>query len=49
MKRQLLLIITLALVFPSTAFSQFKKAIGPAMGLNFNIHAEPDTRRHPYH
>lgn len=43
-KLSLILVVCLCLVFVSTVQAQFKMAIGPAMGLNFNIHSGSDVQ-----
>jgi len=40
----LLSVITLSIVFTSTAFSQFRMAVGPAFGMNFNLHGGSDVK-----
>jgi len=43
MKRIILLsIIILLIVFTSTSFSQFRMSVGPAFGINFNLHGGSD-------
>lgn len=44
-KLSLVLLVGVCLVLATTAQAQFKMAIGPALGLNFNIHSGADLEK----